>query len=61
MATLVVGNGVFLLVREYLGTLLKTTDNAVNGIEEVLFLDRLTIVAGGYQGCLVTYVGDIGT
>ena len=61
VACLVDGYGALLGLGHHLRLLLQTADDAVDGIEEVLLTHGLTVVAGGYQGCLVAYIGDVGT
>ena len=45
----------------HLRLLLQTSDNSVHCVEEILFLHHLTIMARCNQGCLVTYVSDVGS
>ena len=55
------GNGALLIGSKYLGLLFKTAYYTVNGCQEIILLHLLLVMAGGYQGCFITYVGDIGT
>ena len=47
MACLVDGNGAFLFVGEYLGAFFKSADYTVDSGVEVVFVDRLLVVASG--------------
>ena len=58
---LVDGDGALFGLGHHLGLLLQTADDTVDGIEEVLLLNRLRVVAGSDEGSLVADIGDIGT
>ena len=55
------GNGALFLLRHDARLLLQTADDAVDSVEEVLFRDRLAVVAGGDECGFVADVGDVGT
>ena len=61
MAGLVEGDGALLGGSHHLGLLLKSADDTVNSIQEILLLHTLLVVAGGNQGSLVADVGNVGT
>ena len=61
MTCLVDGDGALFGLRHHLGLLLQTTYDTVDGIEEVLLLYLLRVMAGSNQGSLITNVGNIGT
>ena len=61
MTCLVDGDGALFGLCHHLGLLLKTADDTVDGIEEVLLLYRLRVMAGSNQGSLITNVGNICT
>ena len=60
MARLVNGDGPLLRRRHHLCLLLQSADDAVHGIEEILFLHTALAVARGDEGRLVAHVGDVG-
>ena len=47
--------------RDDLASLFQPTDDPVDGIHEVLFLDNLLVFPGGDQGRFIAHVGDVGT
>ena len=57
---LVDGDGAFFLLGHHLRGLLQTADNAVHGIDEVLFAHLFRAVACGNEGRFVADVGDVG-
>ena len=59
MAGFVYGNGTAFGLGSDFGFLFQTTDNTVYSIQEVLLSDKLFAVAGGYQSCFVTYIGNV--
>ena len=59
MAGFVYGNGTTFGLGSDFGFLFQSTHDAVYGIQEVLLSDELLAVAGGYQGCFVTYIGNV--
>ena len=61
VTSLVDSDGALLGLCHHLGLLLQTSDDTVYCIEEVLLLHRLRVMARSDQGCLITYIGDIGT
>ena len=61
MAGLVEGDGALLGGGHHLGLFLKSADDTVHSIQEILFLHTLLVVAGGYQRGLVADVGDVST
>ena len=61
MTSLVDRDGAFLCLCHHLGLLLQSSDDTVYGIEEILLLHCLRIMARSNQGCFITYIGDIGT
>ena len=61
MAGFVDGNRALLLFGHHLRLLLQSANDTVYGIQEVLLAYLLTIVASGYQGCLVADVSNVGT
>ena len=61
MTSLVEGDGTLLLRCHHLCLLLKTADDAVYGVEEVLLAHHLAVVACCDEGSLVADVGDVGT
>ena len=56
-----------LVVRDYffffrgneLGLLFEAADDAIHGIQKVLLLDDLLVLACGHQGGFVAHVGDV--
>ena len=60
VASLVVSNHFFLFGRDDLVLLFQATDHAVNGIVEIFHFHLVLAFAGSDQGCLVTYVGNVG-
>ena len=61
MTSLVDSDGALLSLCHHLGLLLQTSNDTIYGIEEVLLLHRLTVMACSNQGCFITNVGDIST
>ena len=61
MTGLMDGDAALLLLGHHLGLLLQTTDDTVDGIEEILFAYFLTVMTGGNQRGLVADIGDIGS
>ena len=61
MAGLVDGYRALLLLGHHLRLLLQTADDTVHSVQEVLLAHLVTVVAGGYQGSLIAYVGNVGT
>ena len=61
MAGLVVCYGPLLSGRYDLAAALQTSNDAVNGVEEVLTVHCLLVLAGGYQRGLVADVGYVGS
>ena len=61
VARLVVGDDFFFVARDDFGLLLKAAYNAVYGIQKVLLLDDLFVLACGHQGGFVAHVGDVGS
>ena len=59
MAGFVYGNGTAFGLGSDFGFLFQPTHNAVYGVQEVLLSDKLFAVAGGYQSCFVTYIGNV--
>ena len=55
------GNGALLVVGHHLCLLLKTADDAVHGVKEVLLAHGLVVMTCGNEGSLVADVGNIGT
>ena len=54
------GDGALLRLGHHLRLLLQAAEHTVYGIEETLLVNPVLLTAGGYQGGLVTYVGDVG-
>lgn len=61
MTSLMDGNGTFLLGGHHLCLLLKSSDDTVNGIKEVLTRHFLFIMARRYQRSLIADIGDVST
>ena len=61
MSCLVHGDGVALFLGHYLRALLKTANDAVDGVVEILLLHCHLVVASSDEGSLVAHVGDVGT
>ena len=61
MTGLMEGDASLLVGSHHLGLLFQSTHDAVYGIEEVLLANSLLVVAGGDEGSLVAYVGDVGS
>ena len=38
---------------------LKTSDDPVDGIEEILTVDLLLVLPGCSQGCFIAYIGNV--
>ena len=55
------GNGLFLLLCQDFGLFLKTADDAVNGIKEILFVNGFLVVACSNECCFVAYIRDVGS
>ena len=55
------GDAVTLLFGGHLVLLLQTTDDAVDGVHEVITGDELLASAGSDEGCLITYISDVCT
>lgn len=53
--------GPFLGRGYYLAAALQTADDTVYGIEEVLTVYGLLILAGGYQGRFIADIGNVGS
>ena len=60
MSRLVQGDAAFFVLRHHLGLAFKTSNYAVDGIEEVLLVHTLVAMTCGYQGGLVADVGNVG-
>ena len=61
MACLMDSDGALLGVGHDLCLFLKTSNDSVYGVEEVLLTHCLAVVASGNERCLVTYIGYVGT
>ena len=61
VSSFVEGDAVTLLFGGHLVLLLQTTDDAVDGVHEVITGDELLASAGSDEGCLITYIGDVST
>ncbi len=61
MTSLMDGDRALLCLCHHLRLLLQATDDTVYRIKEVLLADIRTVMTSGYQGSLVTYVGNIST
>ena len=61
MSSLVDSDGSLLRVCHYLCLLLKSADDSVNGIEEVLLAHGLAVVACGNECRLVADIGNVGS
>ena len=61
MSSLMQCYGTFFLGCHHLCLLLQSTDDAVNGIEEILLAYNLTVVTGSYECCLVAHVCNVST
>ena len=61
MPSFVQGDAVTLLFGGHLVLLFQTTDDAVDGIHEVITGDELLASAGSDEGSLITYIGDVST
>ena len=61
MARLVEGDDFLLLRRDDLVLLFKTTNDAVDGIEEVLLANQVLALASGHQSGFVANIGNVGT
>ena len=61
MAGFMDGDAALLLLGHHLGLLLQTTDDTVDGIEEILLAHFLTVMTGGNQRGLVADIGNIGS
>ena len=61
VSSFVEGDAVTLLFGGHLVLLLQTTDDAVDGVHEVITGDELLASAGRDEGCLITYIGDVST
>ena len=61
MASLVDGYCLLLGISHNLGLLLKTADDTVNGIEEILLAHRLAVMSRGDKCRLIAHVSDVGT
>ena len=58
---LVDGDGTLFLGSHYLCLLLQSTDDTVNGVEEVLARYLFLIMAGRNKRSLIAYIGNVGT
>ena len=61
MTSFVEGYRALLLCSHDFGLLLQSTDDAVYGIKEILFAYRILIMACSDEGCLIAYVGNVGS
>ena len=59
VSRLVVGNNLFLFGSDEFGLLFEAADDAIHGIQKVLLLDDLLVLACGHQGGFVAHVGDV--
>ena len=61
VAGLVVGDGAFFVLSDYLALLLQAADNPIHSSQEVLLIDGHFVVTSCNQRGLVADVGDVGT
>ena len=61
MPSLVIGDGLTLIVGDDLGLLFQSTDNSINCIHEVLTLHSLFLASSGDERRLIAHVGDVGS
>ena len=59
MARFVKGDAVLFVCGHNLGFLFQTTDDSVNGIQEILLAYGCLLMTGCNQGRFITYIGDV--
>ena len=61
MTTFVIGDRMLLLVGQHLGSFLQTTDDTIDSIQEILFINLFLILSRRDKCSFITDIGDIGT